>query len=219
MFHAKVYLFTHRNGRRAAWIGSANFTAKGFGYNKEVMLEVTDKTLVSNVRDWFEAQWNTYPWDDAIYEGYIRSYRERERSDAFDQRSVEPDDSQVDYLRDVRKIVFRPDKYQGGNYRGEISYFVSGERRRFIVLPTRQRLRHSTTCSQSLAVRRTWVPFSFNRVLRTKKHSRLSMTVSLGIVCRPRETGCGIGETKSRHRNSWTSGGWTRTLAGERSGT
>ena len=59
LFHAKVYLF-HLIRDGVCWIGSANFTGKGFGddrrnnRNEEVMFE---SSAIREVSDWFEGRW------------------------------------------------------------------------------------------------------------------------------------------------------------------
>ena len=52
-FHPKVYIFRSAD-RSVAWIGSANFTARGFGRNEEVLFEASD---TEDVEDWFKRLW------------------------------------------------------------------------------------------------------------------------------------------------------------------
>ena len=42
--HSKVYQFLFPNGDRAAFVGSANFTARGFGHNDESMAFIYEET-------------------------------------------------------------------------------------------------------------------------------------------------------------------------------
>ena len=133
MFHPKVYIFTYRNGRKAAWVGSANFTGKGFGHNKEVILEVSSRRLVSNVQEWFEEQWASYEWAENVYSEYLANYIPRK--DEFDQRHdsrrnrQNPPRPPIENMSSLTKIVFRPARSKtGSNLHGEIDYFVKGAR-------------------------------------------------------------------------------------------
>ena len=52
-FHPKVYVF-RGEGRSVAWIGSANFTSRGFGGNEEALFETADTEAVES---WFDRLW------------------------------------------------------------------------------------------------------------------------------------------------------------------
>ena len=69
LFHPKVYIFSERNGKRLAWVGSANLTGKGFGSNEEVMFQTRSTTpLVA----WFKRQWSKVgPLDSRLLKRYI----------------------------------------------------------------------------------------------------------------------------------------------------
>ena len=54
LFHPKVYIF-RRADRSVAWIGSANFTRKGFEENEEVLFETSD---TRDVQSWFDRLWD-----------------------------------------------------------------------------------------------------------------------------------------------------------------
>jgi HKD family nuclease len=60
IFHPKFYLF-HEQGRRIAWVGSANLTNGGFSSNDELVLEVLDKQ--GSAERWFSNLWNSIPVD------------------------------------------------------------------------------------------------------------------------------------------------------------
>ncbi len=53
LFHVKLYLFRRAN-TSSAWIGSANFTGRGFRKNEEVLLETTN---AAEAVDWFKNRW------------------------------------------------------------------------------------------------------------------------------------------------------------------
>ena len=53
MFHVKVYLFAGSRGS-FAWIGSANFTGKGFASNEELLYETR---VTAKLQEWFDRRW------------------------------------------------------------------------------------------------------------------------------------------------------------------
>ena len=64
LFHPKLYLFhrlTNRGVRTCAWIGSANFTAKGFGVydraNEEIIVEIGPGEYADRLAEWFRERW------------------------------------------------------------------------------------------------------------------------------------------------------------------
>lgn len=76
LFHAKVYLF-HRARAGVAWVGSANFTGKGFGTddgrNEEVMFQTR---AIRGVADWFNQRWDEAgPLDEDALDEYCRCYK------------------------------------------------------------------------------------------------------------------------------------------------
>lgn len=78
VFHPKLYLFECKEGGWACIVGSANFTAGGFGHNQEVCLLVTDAddprgAIMKNAR----ASIDGY-WEDAIPGAKIDLDRYRE---------------------------------------------------------------------------------------------------------------------------------------------
>ena len=82
LFHPKLYLFErHRNGivSRLAWIGSANFTHRGFGShskaNEEIVLEVGPGDRADALAGWFEECWDRYSMHSPVSE-VLRQYRE-----------------------------------------------------------------------------------------------------------------------------------------------
>lgn len=100
LFHPKLYLFEqHRNGivTRLAWIGSANFTHRGFGNhsnaNEEILLEVGPGERADALAAWFEERWDRYSMHSPVSE-VIRQYRE-------DWKRRPPD-------RHVQQIVLGP---------------------------------------------------------------------------------------------------------------
>lgn len=86
LFHAKVYLFHYARGG-VAWIGSANFTGKGFGTdngrNEEVMFQTR---AIKGVADWFNQRWDEAgPLDEDALNEYCRCYKPPRRGD-MDER-------------------------------------------------------------------------------------------------------------------------------------
>ena len=76
LFHPKVYIFESENGARCAWVGSANFTGRGFGGgNVEIMYE-TDE--VEPFLKWFKQQWRQ---SERATKEAIDDYRKRRKKD------------------------------------------------------------------------------------------------------------------------------------------
>lgn len=71
LFHPKFYRF-QTSTSSVCWIGSANFTGKGFGGNTELMHEFHDRN--DEGRKWFERLWNDLAEDP---ESAIEHYQER----------------------------------------------------------------------------------------------------------------------------------------------
>ena len=73
LFHPKVYIFIPRQGGRLAWVGSANFTGRGFGYNEEIVLETQ---TTQQIEDWFVERWKEAgPLEERVLCEYRESYR------------------------------------------------------------------------------------------------------------------------------------------------
>ena len=84
-FHPKVYIF-RRGSRSVAWIGSANFTFRGFGGNEEALFETSN---TETVEDWFGQLWDQCsPLDECAINDYANS-TERNRPE-FPTSSVRP---------------------------------------------------------------------------------------------------------------------------------
>ncbi|MDE2926188.1 MAG: phospholipase D family protein [Acidobacteriota bacterium] len=69
LFHPKVYIFRGAS-RSRAWIGSANFTCRGFGGNEEVLFETSD---TEDVECWFDRLWKQCkctPLDESAIKSY-----------------------------------------------------------------------------------------------------------------------------------------------------
>lgn len=86
LFHPKVYLF-HRRRSAIAWIGSANFTGKGFASNDKGNEEAVFEThVVPAIADWFERCWDKAgPLDKDVLERYCEGYEHPKRG-ALDER-------------------------------------------------------------------------------------------------------------------------------------
>ena len=71
-FHPKVFIF-RGGGKSVAWVGSANFTAGGFGMNDEAVFETSD---TESVQEWFDDLWkHTDPIDAAAIDAYAQVRR------------------------------------------------------------------------------------------------------------------------------------------------
>ena len=80
-FHPKVYIFRGTN-KSVAWIGSANFTCRGFGGNEEVLFETSNTEAVGC---WFNQLWEEcYPLDESD----IHDYEAHRRKNPSPQRST-----------------------------------------------------------------------------------------------------------------------------------
>ena len=72
-FHPKVYVF-RGEGRSVAWIGSANFTSRGFGGNEEALFETADTEAVES---WFDRLWEQCgPLDECTINNYAEKWAE-----------------------------------------------------------------------------------------------------------------------------------------------
>ncbi len=56
--HAKMYAFDF-NTACVAYVGSSNFTKNGLSSNVELMLKIKDKPIIKELKDWFNALWDT----------------------------------------------------------------------------------------------------------------------------------------------------------------
>ena len=77
LFHPKVYIFHKKEGRSAAWVGSANFTGKGIGHaEKDVNEEIVFETqCVRKIADWFERRWEEIGClDEELLSNYSENY-------------------------------------------------------------------------------------------------------------------------------------------------
>ena len=73
LFHPKVYIFSDRNGSRLAWLGSANLTGKGFGFNEEIMFQTRSAKAVAS---WFDRMWRKVGGlDERLLQQYIDEHR------------------------------------------------------------------------------------------------------------------------------------------------
>ena len=59
LFHPKLFLFHCPHLPTVAWVGSANFTARGMKENIELMLETNDASVVTTMEAWFDEQWRS----------------------------------------------------------------------------------------------------------------------------------------------------------------
>ena len=76
LFHPKIYVFESENGASCAWVGSANFTGRGFGGgNVEIMYETDD---VEPFLKWFKQQWRQ---SERATKEAIDDYRKRREKD------------------------------------------------------------------------------------------------------------------------------------------
>lgn len=81
VFHPKVYLFEHQDGKWACLMGSANFTAGGFEVNQEACLLLTqehdaDGKLLADIKKTLGAYWDQGKAGHMInLEGYKRLHR------------------------------------------------------------------------------------------------------------------------------------------------
>ena len=74
LFHHKVYIFEFRSGKPVAWVGSANFTQRGFGGgNMETVYETKD---VKPFENWFKQQWSQL---EPATEEAINEYRKHHK--------------------------------------------------------------------------------------------------------------------------------------------
>jgi HKD family nuclease len=83
IFHPKLAIFRRQQGTLSAILGSSNLTDGGLIENREVNILVTDHSVVSDLRTWFEFQFNS---DDAInvdaswLNGYRANWNARQRT-------------------------------------------------------------------------------------------------------------------------------------------
>ena len=76
LFHPKIYVFESENGASCTWVGSANFTGRGFGGgNVEIMYETDD---VEPFLKWFKQQWRQ---SERATKEAIDDYRKRREKD------------------------------------------------------------------------------------------------------------------------------------------
>ena len=78
LFHPKVYIFHRKEGRSAAWVGSANFTGKGIGHAEKGNVEIVFETqCVKEVADWFERRWEEIGClDEELLRNYVENYKQ-----------------------------------------------------------------------------------------------------------------------------------------------
>ena len=58
LFHPKVYIFRNET-KSIAWVGSSNFTRRGFKENEELVLETSDTEHIQDVKKWFDDLWDS----------------------------------------------------------------------------------------------------------------------------------------------------------------
>ena len=118
LFHVKLYLFHTRN-TSFLWIGSANFTGRGFESNEEVLFETKD---AEEAVDWFKSRWQEI--DAAASRKRLRQYCENWEPPARPQRGVDDEDDDEAVPSDNNaddRIVFvqegkrPPPPVEGGN--------------------------------------------------------------------------------------------------------
>lgn len=72
MFHVKLFLF-HSSSGSVAWVGSANFTGRGFRSNEELLVETPATT---KLQKWFDQRWadiGPQPYEPETYcKGWIK---------------------------------------------------------------------------------------------------------------------------------------------------
>jgi hypothetical protein len=56
--HAKMYTFDF-NTACVAYVGSSNFTKNGLSSNVELMLKIKEKPIIKELKNWFNALWDT----------------------------------------------------------------------------------------------------------------------------------------------------------------
>ena len=73
LFHVKLYLFRRAN-TSSAWIGSANFTGRGFRKNEEALIETTN---AAEAVDWFKNRWKKVDadWSRRRLEEYCKTWK------------------------------------------------------------------------------------------------------------------------------------------------
>ena len=119
LFHPKVYLFgTYKDGivKRQAWIGSANFTAAGFGghskANEEIMLEVGPGERAEALAAWFQERWHHYAMDSSVAE-VIRGYTEDWKRNPPHPHIQRIASGSVSHRRDLLDEAHRPQSFAG----------------------------------------------------------------------------------------------------------
>lgn len=110
LFHPKLYIF--RGDENFAWVGSANFTGKGFGENEELVLETRE---VDEVAAWFEARWRQCgPLNYSQLREYIENHEEP--TGLGDQRASLP--ARKYPTASIKALTFRSDGKVRNRYRG-----------------------------------------------------------------------------------------------------
>lgn len=97
MFHAKTYIFGNRQWT-VGWIGSANFTGKGFEANEELVFETRH---VKQLEAWFDDRWRRCgELDPRALGEYRERYKQDPPSPALDQ--TQPPSSKT-----PAKVIFK----------------------------------------------------------------------------------------------------------------
>ena len=108
LFHVKTYIFHQRNGNIISWVGSPNFTSKGFSINEEIIFETSDS---KSIVDWFDKRWSQCkPLDTKDIDEYRENYKPPVKG-TLDERST------------VNKIVIQKYHKTGSKIRSKVSLF------------------------------------------------------------------------------------------------
>jgi HKD family nuclease len=84
LFHPKLYLFEHKNGRRNLFIGSSNFTRGGLGENVEANVKVTfekdeEHSCLTQAAEFIDDIWNSAQRpSNVLLERYEAQWKKRE---------------------------------------------------------------------------------------------------------------------------------------------
>lgn len=71
MFHVKLFLFRSSSGS-VAWVGSANFTGRGFGSNEELLYETK---VTAKLQEWFDERWEEIGAQPGQLDEYCKGWK------------------------------------------------------------------------------------------------------------------------------------------------
>ena len=121
MFHVKLFLL-HGSGGSMAWVGSANFTGRGFGSNEELLYETPATT---KLQEWFDQRWADIGPQPYEPDKYCKEWKKPEHPllgvDPEPTKQGRPDPPIPDANNGPNKIVFvqegmrPPPETKGGN--------------------------------------------------------------------------------------------------------